>query len=60
MADIVDGVYLVNSLDDFNGCTELSGKDFIASLDDLCADEVIGAFLTYKELAQVDKVYGVH
>ena len=57
MADIIYGVFEVKSFEDYDQeCEVLSPADFIESLNDLEAGELIGTEIDREEVAE----YGIH
>lgn len=58
-ADAINGIYLVNDLNDHDGCEVLEFSDFFEDLDSLDAERVIGCEVTEAQLEQLEQAWGV-
>ena len=58
-ADTINGIFLVASLDDYEGCEVLSFADFVEELDGLEAGVIIGCTVTEAQLELLDDECGV-
>lgn len=58
-ADPINGVFLVASLNDYEGCEILSFSDFVEQLDSLESGVIIGCTVTEAQLKMLDDECGV-
>ena len=59
MADIINGVFKVDSFDDFNGADVMSQEDFYSSLPDLSDGEIICADIDSTMARKIEAEYGI-
>jgi len=60
MADLINGIFTVSSFEDYDQeCEVLSPADFIESLNDLEAGELIGTELDRNKFREIKEEYGI-
>lgn len=59
MADCFNGNFVVNSFDDYDGCTVIGEQEFCDSLGTMSDDDIFGAELTEAMYKKIDNEYGI-
>ena len=60
MADNINGIFIVKSFDDYDGCEVLSQQDFIESLREEKVGELIGTELDRNKFREIKEENGIY